>query len=405
MQTVNDSLALDYQYPDHWNVRELGSFCDISSGGTPRRSKQQYFNGVIPWAKIGDMANWIICETEEKITKSGLENSAAKIFPKGTVLISIFATIGTVSMLGIEAATNQAIAGVIPDPTIADNRYLAYYLASLKPKLEAISRGVAQRNINQTILKSVRIPLPSLKEQYAIADVLDRTRALREKREQANQLTNEIIQSVFLKMFGDIAANNGNWESSPASEIFDMQLGKPLSAKEYTGKHLKPYLRNVNVQWGHLDLSDIKEMDFDDEEFPKYQLRKGDILVCEGGEVGRTAIYGGEIQNCCYQKALHRLRIRQPVITSEYFVYYMQLAAKYGLLLRETSQVTIAHFTAEKFRKVRILLPPISIQNQFAAFVEKAKSIRANQKQSTEEINELFQSLMHKAFRGELAGA
>lgn len=284
-------------------------------------------------------------------------------------------------------------------------KYLYFFTRSVDfvKSLTRLTRGASYPAVSKRDVEQLRIPLPPIETQRKVVDILEEADMLRQTRDQACQLPNKIIQSVFLKMFGDIAANDGKWESSAASEIFDMQLGKPLSAKEYTGKHLKPYLRNVNVQWGYLDLSDMKEMDFDDQEFRKYQLRKGDILVCEGGEVGRTAIYGGEIQNCCYQKALHRLRIREPVITSEYFVYYMQFAAKYGLLLRDTSQVTIAHFTAEKFKKLRILLPPISLQNQFASFVEKIESIKGYQEQSTEEIKELFHSLMQKAFRGELA--
>src|SRR5207244_7031058 len=97
MQTASGSI--EGHYPSHWSVKKLGSFCEVSSGGTPRRSQQQYFNGEIPWVKISDMGNWVITDTEERITAAGLASSAAKLFPKGTVLISIFATIRAVSIL------------------------------------------------------------------------------------------------------------------------------------------------------------------------------------------------------------------------------------------------------------------------------------------------------------------
>jgi type I restriction enzyme S subunit len=143
-------------------------------------------------------------------------------------------------------------------------------------------------------------------------------------------------------------------------------------------------------------------MDFDDEEFKRYKLERGDILVCEGGEVGRTAIYNGEISNCCYQNALHRLRIKSKSIEPFYFVYYMMLASKYGLIERDTIQVTIAHFTLEKFKKFRVPLPPIALQQEFSAIVEKTESVKEKQKKSREEIDNLFNSLMQRAFNGGL---
>lgn len=383
-------------FPDGWQALSLGDVAQYINGRAFK--PEEWKNKGLPIIRIQNLNdphrefNYFDGTCEEKY-----------YVDTGDILISWSASLGVYIWNRGPAFLNQHIFKVLPDESIVEKRYFVYAVQTILEEMKSRVHGSTMRHIVKHDFQTLKIPVPSLSEQRLIADVLDRAKELQNLRENANQLTNKIIQSVFLKMFGDIAANDEKWESSTASEIFDMQLGKPLSAKEYTGKHLKPYLRNVNVQWGFLDLSDIKKMDFDDEEFQKYQLKKGDVLVCEGGEVGRTAIYDGEIQNCCYQKALHRLRIRKPVITKEYFVYYMQFAAKYGLLLRDTSQVTIAHFTAEKFREFRILLPPISLQNQFASFVERMKSIRANQNESTEEIKKLLGSLMQKAFRGELA--
>ncbi|MDP4039873.1 MAG: restriction endonuclease subunit S, partial [Candidatus Pacearchaeota archaeon] len=249
---------------------------------------------------------------------------------------------------------------------------------------------------------SIKFILPPTSIQNSIVQILEKAETLKQKREDADKLTKEYLQSVFYEMFGDPVRNEKKWKYIETQELFDMKLGKMLSARNYTGKNLRPYLRNINVQWGHLDLSDVNEMDFDEDEYIKYQLKKGDILVCEGGEVGRTAIYNGEINNCCYQNALHRLRIKDKKINPTYFIYFMEIAVKLGLIKKDTIQVTIAHFTQDKFKRFEIPLPPLPLQHKFASIVEEVEKLKEKQKQSKEELKVMFDSLMKQAFNGEL---
>jgi type I restriction enzyme S subunit len=274
-------------------------------------------------------------------------------------------------------------------------KYLYFFLRGLKIESHGYSR-------HYKFLKRKKIIIPPLPVQKKIVSVLEKAEKLKQKREEADNLTHDYPKSVFYEMFGNPKINPKNWNLVPTQDLFDMKLGKMLSAKNYTGKCLKSYLRNINVQWGYLDLKDVKQMDFDEKEFPKYLLRNGDILVCEGGEVGRTAIYKGEIKDCCYQNALHRLRIKNREIEPLYFVYFMFFASKCGLLQRETIQATIAHFTEDKFKKFKIMLPPLSKQKKFAKIVERLEKIEEKQKHSKETIDGLFDDLMQKAFKGEL---
>ena len=259
-----------------------------------------------------------------------------------------------------------------------------------------------QQRVPKSVFDKLLIPIPPLPIQKRIAAVLEKADVAREKRRQANQLTGQFLQSAFLEMFGDPVTNPKGWDRIEAGKIFEIKLGKMLDEKRFTGKNLRPYLRNINVQWDDFDLSDIQEMDFTSGEFERNKLRRGDILVCEGGEVGRCAIWNEQIADCGYQKALHRLRVTNPVIDGRYFVNFMRLAATHGLLLRDTSQVTIAHFTAEKFREFKVLVPPLRDQQQFAALVEKVEGLRGKQRDSEKELENLFNSLMQRAFRGEL---
>ena len=127
------------------NIRKLGEICDIASGGTPSRSNPEYWqNGNIPWIKIGNIRGKLISEADEFITEKGLNNSSAKMLRKGTILYTIFATLGEVGILDIDACTNQAIAGItIKSVTEVCRDYLYYYLKSTKNYVSGIGRGVA----------------------------------------------------------------------------------------------------------------------------------------------------------------------------------------------------------------------------------------------------------------------
>ena len=145
------------------NKVRLGDVCTIQSGGTPSRSKKEYWDGSVPWMKISDLNSKYIYSSDEFISVDGLKNSSAKIFPENTILFTIFATLGEVAILKISAATNQAIAGLkINDDSELDIDYLYYFLLSLKSYVDSVGRGVAQNNINMSILKSIEIPVPSI---------------------------------------------------------------------------------------------------------------------------------------------------------------------------------------------------------------------------------------------------
>lgn len=162
-----------FTIPNSWAWVKLGDICEIVSGGTPSRDKIEYWhNGTIPWVKIADVKNNVVNQTQEFITELGLENSSAKIFKKGTLLYTIFATLGETAILNIDAATNQAIAALI-EAYDYDTKFLMYCLMSMKDYVNSLGRGVAQNNINQTMLKNFTIPLPPLCEQQEIVGKLD----------------------------------------------------------------------------------------------------------------------------------------------------------------------------------------------------------------------------------------
>jgi type I restriction enzyme S subunit len=162
--------------PESWKVSELREFVTIKSGGTPSRDKPEYWNeGTIPWVKTGEVDYCVITDTSERITEAGMENSAAKIFPSGTLLMAMYGqgvTRGKVALLGIPATTNQACAAIFPDDRVT-SLFLYHFLEFQYETIRGMGHGANQKNLNSDIIKAIKCPIPSPAEQSAICRCLD----------------------------------------------------------------------------------------------------------------------------------------------------------------------------------------------------------------------------------------
>jgi type I restriction enzyme S subunit len=192
------------------------------------------------------------------------------------------------------------------------------------------------------------------------------------------------------------------WEVSAVGTVFTMQLGKMLSKKAVEGKSPFPYLGNKNVQWDYVDLSELLEMDFTEQERRKFNLKEDDILVCEGGEVGRTAMWRGEHEDCYFQKAIHRLRPISDQYLPGLFPRFMRHAISQGLLLNFTSQTSIAHLTQEQLATLPIPVPKIDEQTRIVnAFNHLDKNL-CLEETSLNKMRSLKTGLMHDLLTGKV---
>lgn len=276
-------------------------------------------------------------------------------------------------------------------------KYVYYYLSGNIYLLEEGFKGAGLKHISKEYLSQIEIPLPPMSVQKEMVEKLDKAAAIREKSKALLAHYDALAESLFIELFGDPISNEKGWEKKNCDDLFYINLGKMLSAKNYKGDSLKPYLRNINVLWGEISLKDIKEMDFYEKEFEKYRLKKGDILVCEGGEVGKTAIFNLE-EEYFIQNAIHRVRIKQPNIISQYFLYLMKYGVPNGMLEGLVNGVGIKHFTLEKFKTLEIPLPPLSLQVEFAEMVENIEEQKARAKAEIEQSEAVFQALLQESF-------
>jgi type I restriction enzyme S subunit len=198
------------------------------------------------------------------------------------------------------------------------------------------------------------------------------------------------------------------WNWATIDQIADVQLGKMLDKKKHIEGRELSYLRNFNVRWGAIDSSNLRRMFFKDSELDRYAVHAGDVLVCEGGEPGRAAVWEGEIPGMMYQKALHRVRFFSGY-SPKLLIYLLEYLAKSKLLDKAFTGSTINHFTRESFAKLPIPIVPIEEQSRIVEEVERNLSINQEVElqinQNLDRAESLRQSILQKAFSGKLVHA
>ncbi len=263
-----------------------------------------------------------------------------------------------------------------------DQEYLYYYLKSdfALQRIRAVATGSVRDNLKLEMLKEFPILLPPKNDQKTIANNLDRVKRIIELRKSEIDKMNELIKARFVEMFGDVMHNDRKWECKQFSDITTSRLGKMLDAKHQTGTCKYPYLANFNVQWFRFELDNLNEMDFNEKDREEFCLEDGDLLVCEGGEIGRCAVWHNQVKKCFFQKALHRVRCNQDIILPDYLAWWFKYNCENGgFAAIEGAKATISHLTGVKMKMLDVTVPAIELQEQFADFikqVDKSKVIK-----------------------------
>lgn len=223
--------------------------------------------------------------------------------------------------------------------------------------------------------------LDPIEKQVKIVTVLKKCEKIIDDRKKEMQLLDDLIKARFVEMFGDVIHNDRKWECKQFSDITTSRLGKMLDTKHQTGTCKYPYLANFNVQWFRFELGNLNEMDFNEKEREEFCLEDGDLLVCEGGEIGRCAVWHNQIKKCFFQKALHRVRCNQDIILPDYLSWWFKYNCENGgFTAIEGAKATISHLTGTKMKMLDVTVPPIELQEQFVDIihqVDKSKSAKA----------------------------
>ena len=340
-----------------------------------------------------------------------------------------------------------------------DPRYVYYFVSSQGFRREAAHRmtgAVGQKRVPKSFLEEATIPVPHFDDQQRIvAEIEKQFSRLNEsvaslKRVKANlkryraavlkaavegklteewrkqhpnvELASKLLERILSerrahwkgkgKYREPIPPDTSNlsplpqgWTWASVDEVAEILLGKMLDQNKHrTGRRL-PYLRNINVRWGRVQTDDLLEMFFESDELDRYGLKPGDVLVCEGGEPGRAAVWDGRISELKYQKALHRVRF-YGTIEPRYLVFLLEFLADTGRLERWFTGSTIKHFTRESFISLPIQMPSLKEQEQIVAEVERRLSVieelEAVVQANLTRADRLRQSILGQAFSGKL---
>lgn len=278
-----------------------------------------------------------------------------------------------------------------------DVDYLCYSLMFYNT--EELVNGATRQKLTQAAMRKMLIPQRTVQEQKNIVSELSKVQAIIRLRQRQLQKLDELVKVRFVEMFGDVIHNSKKWEIHTFNEIATSRLGKMLDAKQQTRKHSYPYLANVNVQWFRFEIDNLNQMDFDESDRVEFELKDGDLLVCEGGEIGRCAVWHNQLQPCFFQKALHRIRCDRRIIHPDYLAWWFKYNCDHGGFASIAgAKATIAHLPGVKLKQLQVAVPELKLQEQFAAFVEQVNKSKAAVQKALDEAQLLFDSLMQQYF-------
>ena len=315
------------------------------------------------------------------------------------ILISVRAPIGAINYAKEECCIGRGLAALTPNKTKVSSKFIFWLLKRKNAELNSKGTGSTFKAIGRKILEEIMVPDISLEKQLEYAEILEKIYAVIQMKKIELQKLDDLIKARFVEMFGDVIRNDRKWEYKQFSDITTSRLGKMLDTKHQTGTCKYPYLANFNVQWFRFELANLNEMDFNEKDREEFCLEDGDLLVCEGGEIGRCAVWHNQVKKCFFQKALHRVRCNQGIILPDYLSWWFKYNCDNGgFSAIEGAKATISHLTGAKMKMLNVTVPPIGVQEQFASFVNQVDKSKVVVQKALDEAQLLFDSLMQKYF-------
>ena len=416
--------------PASWEMRKVSrSFRLISSGTTPSVADSAFHDeGSVPWVNTGDLNDDIVTTTAKKLTKQAVQtHSPLRVYSPGTLLVAMYgATIGKVGILGVDACTNQACCA-LSDPKDLDTRFVYYWFLDNRRNLVALGYGGGQPNINQDLIRSLRVQAPRVAAQGQIAAYLDeataqlnRLMALRWRQmELLREQQAEVIQHVATRGLNPHVVMKDSiipWLDQIPKHWQELRIA--IAVTKNTNGFVGP-TRDILVEDGvrylqslHLKSGEIRfdKPYFVSEEWshahPKSILQEGDVLVVQTGDVGQVAAVPKKFEGCnCH--ALIILRMRSDVGSGSYLA--MLLNAHFGkqALMRETTGALLPHLECGKIRDIRLPFPPPDEQEEILDFIqtqnETFKALLSAYSRQLELLTEYRAALIHEFVTGQRA--
>ena len=427
--TVFKSSGVEWvgDVPEHWQVCKLKRLSPVKRGASPRPIDDPKFfddDGEFSWVRISDVtaSRKYLTQTTQKLSTLG-SSLSVKLEPE-TFFVSIAASVGKPIITKIKCCIHD---GFVYFPYLQINPDFLYYLFDGGQLFQGLGKLGTQLNLNTETIGSIHIPLPPNDEIQLIVDYLDRETTqidnliaakeqmltlLEEKREAliSHAVTRGLDPNVSFKRsgldwLGDIPKH---WNIQKVKHSFEIVLGKMLEPTQRTNNDIEvPYLKALHIHWDGVIFQYLLNMWANQTEIRHLKLKQGDLLVCEGGEVGRATILNIELPpNTIIQNSLHRVRSKESG-ENRFLRYLLRHASTKGVIDVLCNRATIGHFTVEKFREFLFALPPKNEQILIADYLDyetsKIDELLSAIKESIALLKERRSALITAAVTGQIA--
>ena len=392
-----------------WEMVRLGDVGTFQTGGTPSRAREDYFSGIHPWVSTPALGATYIDASNANalLTDEAIHNSATKIIPAYSLLIGIRVGVGKASINTVEMCTNQDIVSISNiEQSKISIEYLHKFLATQQNYFDSQKRGATIQGINSETLKNILIPLPPLATQQKIADILDRANALIEKRKAQIEKLDLLVKSQFVEMFGDPVTNPRGWDVGLLAQYCNVKGGKRVPkgtpfAKEKTNH---PYLRVTDMKNATIIDDEIKYItDSVYEQLKRYTISCEDVYLTNVGvNLGMAGIIPQKYDKANLTENAVKLVFDKNVLNNNYLAFYLNTTYAQRYILERKMTVGVPKLAIFRIEELPIVVPPLPLQTQFAAFVERVEAQKAQLKKSLALLELNYKSLMQKCFNGEI---
>lgn len=384
---------------------KLGEIFDLQMGKTPDRHSLEFWReGTEPWISITDLSkcNKYIKSTAEKITMAAVEESGIKIIPRNTVIMSFKLSIGKIAITPKEMYSNEAIISFIDKGVLRIEPVYLYYLLMHKDWDSGTNKAVMGKTLNKTTLSQMSVNIHGYSEQLEIIKVLDAASSIIEARKQPLTELANLIKARFFEMFGDPIFNDHGWNTEPLENICKTIVDCPHSTPSYTEVDTgymcirTSIVKKNRIMWDEIEY--IPEHEYK-KRIQRKRPEKGDIVYTrEGAILGIAAIIDRE-----YNVALGQRSMLLSPDTTKCLPQFLCVAMNFDTFLRKAlkglSGSASPHINVGDIKAFTIIVPPMELQNQFAAFVEQVDKSKVVVQKALDEAQTLFDSLIQEYFR------
>lgn len=392
--------------PDRWEIKKMPQVVKWGSGGTPKATEKQYYDGgSIPWLVIGDLNDSIVSSSASKITELGLQNSSAKMIPAGTLLVAMYGSIGKLGITGIECCTNQAIA-YAKELYGVTTKYMFFYMAMMKSELISKGKGGTQKNISQTVLNSLEVIVPPLPEQERIVARIEELFSQLDAGVETLKKTKAQLavyrQAVLKEAFSCCA------EKKPIREMSSVVTSGSRGWAKYYCDNGAKFIRIGNLTRNkiYIDLDDIQHVQLPDKaEGTRTKLAPNDVLVSITADLGSIGLVPNGIGEAYVNQHIAMIRFNNQM-QGEFYAWYLR--SEYGQqdLLRNKRGGGKLGLGLDDIRDSRVPVVSNETAESILSIIECRLSVCDSIEQTVDtalqQAEVMRQSILKDAFKGEL---